>query len=348
MKATTGMLVGLGTLATLAVSCTLERTLAGPGAPAFDESATSAAPVVLHVVAPQATDPAIDKALDNHYVWLDTTARSNHELLVLMPGTGGLPVRFQLLDQEAARLGYHVIGLMYPNGVDLSTCGSAPDPASCYENARLEILDGVDRSSIVDVNAANSIENRLTKLLQLLAAQYPDEGWSRFLAHDTPKWSRIAVGGFSQGGGEAAMIGKLRLVARVVMFSAPTDSIRTEAPPWLATRVTPSDRYWGLAHDRDLLYRPIRAGWDSLGMASFGPAVALETSTPPYGFTHMLITDLLPQSGSFRQIDVHRSTANDLLTPLNADGTPILRDAWRYLLTARAADGDDNVEVDEP
>src|SRR5207245_975490 len=84
--------------------------------------------------------------------------------------------------------------------------------------------------------------NRLTKLLQYLALQYPDEGWDRFLLRDKPKWSQIAVSGHSQGGGNAAMIAKIRLVARVVLFSSVTDSIQTEAPSWVATHVTPVGR----------------------------------------------------------------------------------------------------------
>jgi len=297
--------------------------------------------LVLHLVAPQATDPAIDRALDNHYVWLDIAAPTNHKLLVFMPGTGVPPAAYQLVQQEAARLGYHVIGLMYPNSVRLATaCPLTPDPDACFENARLEILDGIDRSPVVDVNEPNSIDNRLTKLLQYLTAQYPEEGWSRFLVDAKPKWSQIAVSGHSQGGGEAAMIAKLRVVARVVVFSAVPDKGHTApAIPWVATHVTPAARYWGLAHDRDPFFPPIRANWDSLGMAVFGAAVAPETSEPPYDFTHMLVTDLVPQGGSFS--GAHGSTVGDNVTPRGADGTPILRDAWRYLLTAKTPDEDD-------
>src|SRR3989442_10055709 len=32
---------------------------------------------VLHVIAPQATDPAIDRALDDHLTWIDQRVRSN-------------------------------------------------------------------------------------------------------------------------------------------------------------------------------------------------------------------------------------------------------------------------------
>src|SRR6266511_3415619 len=92
-------------------------------------AAIASAPLVRHIVAPQTTDPAIDQALDNHYAWLDTAAQSNHTLLVFMPGQGQRPALFQLVQQEAARLGYHVVGLMYSNLVRIGTlCPIAQDP----------------------------------------------------------------------------------------------------------------------------------------------------------------------------------------------------------------------------
>ncbi len=127
------------------------------------------------------------------------------------------------------------------------------------------------------------------------------------------------------------MIAKIRLVARVVMFSAVTDSFRGASVPWVATHVTPSDRYWGLDHDLDEQFRSIRASWDSLGLAAFGPAAAPETDEPPYGFTHMLVTHYLPLRGAGRA--AHGSPCSDANTPLAADGTPLFRDAWDYLLT---------------
>jgi len=227
MNPTTRTLTRLVACLALAAACSPEKATVGPIPATFDRQwDQSSAPLVLHIVAPQATDPAIDKALDNHYVWLDTTVRSNHKLFVFLPGTGLTPAVYQLVQQEAARLGYHVIGLMYVNTPGLAkVCPNDPDPAACYENSRLEIIDGIDRSPWVDVNPANSIDNRLTKLLEYLITQYPDEGWERFLLGDEPKWSQIAMSGHSQGGGHAAMIAKIRLVARVVMFSSVTDRL---------------------------------------------------------------------------------------------------------------------------
>jgi len=346
MRRISGKLAGSAILLTLALGCNPEQSVR-PRSPAFEATTTPAPALVLHVVAPQATDPAIDQGLDDHYVWLDTTARSNHKLFVFLPGTGQNPSIFQLVQQEAARLGYHVIGLMYPTGGGLAkACPSTTDPSACYENARLEIIDGIDRVAFLNVSVANSIDNRLTKLLQYLTLQYPDEGWDRFLLRDKPKWSQIAVSGHSQGGGNAAMIAKIRLVARVVLFSSVTDSIQTEAPSWVATHVTPVERYYGIAHDRDGFYRPIRAAWDSLRLDVFGGPAMPETSSPPYDGTHMLVTDLLPRPNGFVGTNAHGSPSNDLNTPLGPDGTPLLRDAWRYLLTARGA-GQEDAEVTE-
>src|SRR6266700_737003 len=135
---------------------------------------------VLHFVAPQATDPAIDRALDDHPAWLDPTAPTNHELIVLLPGFDTIPTDMQLVQQEAARLGYHVVGLMYVNNVSLRVaCDGSPDPNSCFEDAHFEIVYGnglgID-SPIVDVNQPNSIINRLTKVLQYLDANDPTGG----------------------------------------------------------------------------------------------------------------------------------------------------------------------------
>lgn len=307
----------------------------------------STAPLILHIVAPKATDPAIDVALDNHYVWLDSTAKGNNKLFLFMHGSGQRAALFQLVQQEAARLGYHVIGLTYPSGPFgfAMRCPSDANPSACFESARLEILTGADLNPIFQVSVANSIDNRVTKLLQYLVAQYPEEGWERYLQHGAPKWSQIAVGGHSQGGNEAAMIAKIRMVPRVVMFSSVTDNAVDGAPSWEATHLTPAERYWGIAHDRDPAYPFIRSGWDSLGLAAFGQIVAPESSVPPYSFTHMLVTDLTPVGG-FVGTNAHGSPSQDLTTPRRTDGTPVLLDAWRYLLTAHLAD-DDAMQADD-
>jgi len=353
--------------------------------PMLSDATEGSAPLIRYIVAPQATDDRIDGAVANHYVWLDTAARSNHKLFLFLPSGRSAPDTFQLVGQEAARLGYHVISLMYQNDLILvALCGaaaarSAADGSACYESARLDIIDGRGRSAAIPelaqagfaVSEANSIDNRLTRLLDSLDAWHPGQGWSRFLVNGAPKWSRIAVGGHSQGGGEAAMIAKIRLVPRVVMFSSVPDTVPAgQAPAWISSHKTPSHRYFALAHDCDQFFRSIVASWDSLGMnasvasspradrpgtfcrnwtsTSRNAPVAPEHSAPPYGGTHVLITDLQPQvcppppAGAYKHRCSHQSTASDLFTPRNpVDGTPLLRDAWRYLLGTPPEDDDD-------
>jgi len=314
------------------------------------------ATLVRHIVPPKETDPEITLGLSDHYVWLDPTARGNPKLLLFMPGTNNVPASWQLLGQEAARLGYHVIGLMYQNDVEVvGKCGGSADAndnrdPDCSGNMRLEIIDGIDHSSNVTVTSANSIDNRLAKLLAYLDHNFADEGWSRFLEQDgTPKWSQIAVSGQSQGAGQAALIGTIRQVDRVVMFSGPPDMyskpVDGHAPlidSWISIGKTPAAKYFALFHDRDHLAVGIRVNLRALDMERFGAPVKAEASAPPYGGVHILFTDLRPTQSKvwdylavvpgYDRPNPHQSTARDNNTPLGSDGAPLLRDAWRYLL----------------
>jgi hypothetical protein len=165
------------------------------------------------------------------------------------------------VEQEAASLGYYVIGLMYQNNVGVdAACKGAAKPRECSGDTRREILEGQPyTSSQVRVSYANGIDNRLTQLLVYLSdnTRYPGEKWGRFLdigvdGKPTPRWSDIAVAGQSQGAGQAALIGKLREVYRVVMFSGPPDErIVGKVDPWVALGNTPAERYFALFHESD-------------------------------------------------------------------------------------------------
>jgi hypothetical protein len=107
-------------------------------------------------IPPQATDAAIDTFLDPHYVWVDPTRKQDPKLWVFLPSAQAKPADFQLIGQEVAHLGYHVINLMYPNGdVFINICTPLPDAnerESCYADIRLQTLDGIQRSSFTNVN----------------------------------------------------------------------------------------------------------------------------------------------------------------------------------------------------
>lgn len=137
-------------------------------------------------------DPGISTARGQNLVWLAT--RPVGKLLVFLPSGGAtnLPTEFTSVGTEGARLGYHTIVLAYRNEVGINAapplgCGTGVEasdaPPDCAIHAREELLDGGGESSVVDINRANSIENRLTKVLQHLAtaATYAGQGWSQFV-----------------------------------------------------------------------------------------------------------------------------------------------------------------------
>ena len=110
------------------------------------------------------------------------------------------------------------------------------------------------------------------------------------------------------------------------------------AGTWVAIGATPLNRYFGLAHLRDVNYTSgaALANWTKLGLVSaFGPPELQDGNDAPYGGgqTHLLLTNLTPQGGACPTPGTHRSVAEDLCTPLLADGSPALRQAWTYLLT---------------
>lgn len=289
-----------------------------PGAPT--EPSEPAAP---REIAPNATDPQIADD-DVHYVYPPPAASPAGRLFVFFPGTGGAPVNYTAIVATAAAQGYHALALAYVNdrSVNLQICPGSNDP-NCPELVRLEILDGVDRTTLVDVDRANSIENRLIKLLQYLEVNYPGEGWSGFLdATGQPRWESMAFAGHSQGAGHAAMIGKLRLVHRVALFSGTEPALWTTQP-----LATPVDRWYALVHELEDHYAPIVSSWSNLGIP--GTLTSVDAIAPPYGGSHRLQTLVVPADTTAGGApNYHGSVVGDLATPLDAAGVPVLRAAW--------------------
>jgi hypothetical protein len=280
-------------------------------------------------VAPKETDAEIDEALQDHLVCADPAGATKNRLLVFLPGTRARTHNYSVLMEEAARSGLHAISLSYMHrfAVNLEICPYQNDP-DCHEKIRKEIIYGEDALESLQISRTNSVVNRLVKLLQYLDAEHPDEGWGRFVADDGgPLWSSIVISGHSQGGGHATMIAKDHSVARLVIF-AWADVSQGALAPWIRPPfATPPEDCYAFEHDGDRGVRARRYMWQVLGMTEFGPEVDVDAAKPPYGNSRTLSTRLTPPANS----TPHRMVAgND--TPLHEDGTPVLRDVWRYLL----------------
>lgn len=196
-------------------------------------------------VAPEQTDAAIAAVHGPHLAVYDPQVVSVHRLMVFLVGTNGSAEGSLKIDSAFAAWGYHAIGLDYEDNVVAVSCAHSQDRA-CFDHYRDAIVTGAPVSDKVSVDPANSILNRLQKLLLHLVKNDPDGGWSEFVVDGKPDWSRIVVAGHSQGSGHAAYIGKLFRVDRVLMFSGPQDYLDDldEPAPWQSgPSATPPSRF---------------------------------------------------------------------------------------------------------
>ena len=345
-----------------------------PGAGAADEAT--------HTIPPSDTDPAITEPpppsppRGDNLVWLASEpSRRVGKLLVFLP-TGGptnLPSEFTELGTVAGKLGYHTIILAYRNEAPIAALPTANPPGcgaaelqpsnTCARDARSEILDGTNSSTVVDVDDANSIENRLNKLLVYLKHTFPEEGWAQFLDASglEPKWSETVIAGSSLGAGEAVMIAQRHDVYRAALLHGWVDA----RYDWVNDpSATPSADYFTLIHQRENFFGRTCYAYLALGLtascplsgfsvipapscaASFLPIpdnpLWIENLQPPFTGLQVHVFSLKP--GSFEGMGdfCHQSTSRNGWIAREPDGiTPshILVDAWSSVL-GDETDGD--------
>ena len=262
-----------------------------------------------------------------HQIFVNQFVPSRNKLLVFLPGTGGRPKdHYSEFCKTAANEGYHAIGLVYKNTTSISSiCGTmaTTDPL-CSENARMEIIYGTNLSEEVEVDTANSILNRLTRLLYYLASNYPAKGWEHYIDVSTMSlhWGNIALAGHSQGGGHAALIARDNIVNRVLFFNCPSDvnlNIPTplNQPSWFYdTPITPDSCYYAFYHQQN--GGPNRlAIYNLFGLGNYGEAVNVDNTSPDYNYTHILYSD----STSF-DYDTYINYTCDETPPINPAYNP--------------------------
>jgi hypothetical protein len=293
----------------------------------------SSAQVVIKQIQPSATDLLISTFDTDHYIYLNQNVASNNLLLVHLPGSYGKPNKATLFGSHAANLGFHCIGLSYPNIPTVaSICSNSPDQ-SCYENLRREIITGIDYSEGISVDTTESILNRVKKLLVYLKTNYSSEDWGQFLdTNNDVIFSKIIFSGHSQGGGHAALIAKDYPIKRALCFSSPKDygSFFNAPASWLHSDnwQTPGNEIYAFVHTLDFYGRQLKI-LDSLGLGTYGLPVNVDNFSSPYNNTLQLITSYSVTIGN-----EHGSTISDNKTPMAA-GSPVFLPVWSYMLTNR-------------
>jgi hypothetical protein len=288
-------------------------------------------------IQPSLTDPEINTFDTPHGVYFNPSAKTRNKLVVFIPGTNGTGLGGKLFAETAANEGFHVVSLSYPSSVPATVCHAQADE-NCFENFRREIIEGNDLSPLIVVNRANSIENRLQKLLIYLTKDFENEGWGQYLnAANEIRWEQLILSGQSQGGGHAPLMAKDHRVSRVIMFSAPKDYDRAsnKAAGWYGEGKTPLKNYFAFNHIQDKQgcdYDQQLENLKTLGLFAFGEPVDVDKSTPPFKNSRILITDYPGKPLS--SVEAHTSLMSDGRTPLDKDGVPYFRPVWIYLLTA--------------
>jgi hypothetical protein len=325
------------------------------------------------VIDPHDTDAAILDTVPsrgNHLGWVPLANRRVGKLLVFLP-TGGqtnIPTEFTELATVGARLGYHTLILAYRNEAPIIAlptanppgCGDVEVPSqtspTCAEDLREEILGGGDESSVVNIDRANSIENRLDKLLvHLSKSRLAEEGWSKFVddpngPRPTVKWSETVIAGSSLGAGEAVMIAERHEVFRVALLHGWVDARH----PWVKRGATPSSKYFALVHIRDAFFARTLCAYAELRLVptqtclppgspapSVDPSLLIENRRPPFRETQVHMFNLTPGSFAGMADWYHQSTSRNNWIAKESDGvTPsqFLVNAWRSVLGDADAD----------
>jgi hypothetical protein len=269
-------------------------------------------------------------------------------LFVFLPGTGGAPSGYQDVLKTAANLGFPAIGLMYDDPETMnSLCGHSTN-ANAYQEARLAVINGGTNSfddggnlTSISISTANSITNRLVKLLLYLATNNPSPNWTQYLSASVGlNWPRIIIAGHSQGAGHAGLIGKTQPVARSLMFAdtdwwTPNGQLPGQPANWItAPGVTAPEYFFGFVHTNDplILYPEELATWTGYGLTQFGGPALVEGNAAPYLGSHEFTTGLTPQDGT----NFHGATVVDAATPLELDGTPVYQPVWQFMMTGPA------------
>ncbi len=280
------------------------------------------------------TDSCITQQPDSHFVMRAAGVAPVGRLFLFLPGSAVGASYYQLILAQAAAAGYHAIGVTYPNGTTVAErCAALA--SSCYGDVRLELLTGKATTTAIDIDRANSIENRAIKLLRFMRSTEPSGNWGQFLVGDTAiAWTKVSVAGHSQGGAEALFIAQHYSVWRATAYASFGDALPNGSlAPWVTRPFTTQiTRVFGLISAFDEVIAPVIAlsAWSTIGLT--GDPVEIEAQAPPFGTSQRFITSSVAVNRLLAASPNHNIVVLDLNTPkFGAAGTPSFAAVWRAL-----------------
>ena len=167
------------------------------------------------------------------------------QLVLFLVGSGGHPsgplqagpaTNFYA---AAVAAGHAVFAVSYKNAASIGSICKQDD--SCFLPTRESLLLGTkEPGAQLTATLDESVIDRTARALRYLAAGDPAGNWGAYLTSLDPSvpaaqaidWTKIITAGHSQGGGHAAVLGKLFPVARTVMLSSPCDNTAGVPATW--------------------------------------------------------------------------------------------------------------------
>lgn len=291
----------------------------------FVTSGTCFSQISTFYVKPILTDINYAAVQDSNLV-VRNTATNINKLFLFIGGTGSNTKSYQTISNFAGNLGYDVINLSYPNTVAAASLGSSPD-SMVFNKYRQEVCFGTPLSPDVTVDTLNCIYTRTVKLINYLNSTYPTQNWNQYLINPTTlNWSKIAVGGHSQGGGHACYFAKFNNVERVLMFSSPNDysNYFSNSANWLRTvGVSSLSKHFAYESllDEIMPFNKQLSNLQGLGLYPLYDTIYVDAASSPYSNSHCLYTTQTPGLA----ILYHNSTIKFSL---------INNSVWTYMLTS--------------
>lgn len=286
-------------------------------------------------VKPILTDINYAAVQDSNLVVRNTTTNIN-KLFLFIGGTGSNTKQYQTISNFAGNLGYDVINLSYPNTVSAASLASSSD-SMVFNKYRQEVCYGTPLSPDVTVDTLNCIYTRTVKLINYLNTTYPTQNWNQYLINPTTlDWSKIAVGGHSQGGGHACYFAKFNNVERVLMFSSPNDysNYFSNSANWLRTAgVSAMNKHFAYLSllDEIMPFNKQLSNLQGLGLYPLYDTTYVDNASSPYSNSHCLYTTQTPGL----TILYHNTTTKFSL---------INNSVWTYMLTSVITTGISEIE----
>jgi len=285
------------------------------------------AQIQTYFVAPIDTDNNYGASQGDHTIIINTSSSIN-KLFLFIGGTNTSSNSnyYSTLREFAADLGYDVIKLSYVDSIAAATFTNSND-SLVFNKYREEINFGSPVSPDITVDTLNSIYTRFLKLLQYLDVNYPTQNWGQYLLSPTSiDWSKIAIGGHSQGAGHASYLAKHFIMDRVLMFSGPNDYSTTfsNSANWLRQPgVTPTTKHFVYLslNDEIVDFSKQFINISGLGMLLNDDTTLVDNLASPYGFSQALYTVQTPGL----------IILNHNVPPIK--NTSINHNVWTYMLT---------------